>query len=55
MAAKYVLAALALAFFAAAAMRYMGRRGAKDAAARTWLWVAFVFTAVAAWLQWHTS
>lgn len=55
MAAKYVLAALALVFLAAACGRYLRGRGAKDPATRTWLLIALIFTAVAAWLQWHTS
>ncbi|SFP06065.1 hypothetical protein SAMN05216567_10436 [Variovorax sp. OK605] len=55
MAATYVLAALALAFLVAAGRRCMRGRGAMDAAARTWLLIALIFTTVAAWLQWHTS
>jgi hypothetical protein len=55
MAAKYVLAALALAFLAAAVVRGARGGGLKDPAVRTWLLIALVFTAVAAWLQWHTS
>jgi hypothetical protein len=52
----FILAALAIAFAVAAAARWL--RGAPrrvDSAIRTWLFVALVFTAVAAWLQWHTS
>ncbi|MBN8755494.1 MULTISPECIES: hypothetical protein [Variovorax] len=48
MAAKFILAALAVALFAAALLR-------PGPAARTWLLTAAIFTAVAAWLQWHTS
>ncbi|MGJ7568776.1 hypothetical protein ACSFBM_33315 [Variovorax sp. GB1R11] len=55
MAAKYVLAALALVFFVLACVRRMQRPRAPDAAARTWLFIALIFTAVVAWLQWHTS
>lgn len=55
MAAKYVLAALALAFLVAAGGRYVRGRGARDLAVRTWLLIALIFTTVAAWLQWHTS
>lgn len=55
MAAKYILAALAVVFFAAAGVRRMRGGGAKDPATRTWLLIALIFTAVAAWLQWHTS
>ncbi|MBB4222964.1 hypothetical protein ABL849_03500 [Variovorax sp. 375MFSha3.1] len=55
MAAAFILAVLAIVFFAAAAVRYMRRGGAKDPATRTWLLIAAIFTTVAAWLQWHTS
>lgn len=56
MAAKYILAALALVFFVAAGVRRVrSSSGAKDPATRTWLLIALIFTAVAAWLQWHTS
>ena len=53
MAAKYILATLAAAFLLAAVWRWV-RRG-PDPATRTWLLIALIFTAVAAWLQWHTS
>ncbi|WP_432729336.1 hypothetical protein [Variovorax sp. W6] len=54
MATKYVLAALAVVFLIAAVAR-RARGGPKDPATRTWLLIALIFTAVAAWLQWHTS
>jgi hypothetical protein len=56
MAVPHVLWVLAIAFAAAAALRWS--RGAPrrmDAAVRTWLLIASIFTAIAAWLQWHTS
>ena len=55
MAAKYILAALAIAFLMAAGLRYAKGRAAPEPATRTWLLIALIFTAVAAWLQWHTS
>jgi hypothetical protein len=55
MAAKYILAALAAAFLLAAGLRCARGGSVRDAAVRTWLLIAFIFTAVAAWLQWHTS
>jgi uncharacterized membrane protein HdeD (DUF308 family) len=53
--ARFILALLAAAFLLAAALRW--RRNAKhaDPATRTWLLIALIFTAIAAWLQWHTS
>jgi uncharacterized membrane protein HdeD (DUF308 family) len=56
MQARYILAALAVAFLVAAVSR--SARNTKrrpDPATRTWLLIALIFTAVAAWLQWHTS
>ncbi|MDP9896735.1 hypothetical protein J2W32_005845 [Variovorax boronicumulans] len=50
MAAKYILAAFAIVFLLMALVR-----GAAGGAARTWLLIALIFVAVAAWLQWHTS
>lgn len=55
MAAKHVLAALAVAFLTAAVLRWTRSPGRPDPATRTWLLIALIFTAVAAWLQWHTS
>ena len=55
MAAKYALVLLAIAFFAAAGLRYAKGRTASDPATRTWLLIALILTALAAWLQWHTS
>jgi len=46
--AKFILAALAVVAFAAALVR-------PGPATRTWLLIAAIFTAIAAWLQWHTS
>lgn len=54
MVASCILILFALGFVAAASRR-MRRKAAPDLAVRTWLVVAFVFTAVSAWLQWHTS
>ena len=48
MGAKFILAALAAVLFAAALVR-------PGPATRTWLLIAAIFTAIAAWLQWHTS
>lgn len=55
MTARYILAALALVFFLLAVVRRLQRPRVADAAARTWLFIALIFSAVAAWLQWHTS
>jgi uncharacterized protein (TIGR02270 family) len=55
MAAKYILAALAAAFLLAAGLRCARGGSVRDSATRTWLLIAFIFTAIAAWLQWHTS
>jgi hypothetical protein len=55
MAAKYTLVLLAIAFFAAAGLRYAKGNTSGAPATRTWLLIALIFTAVAAWLQWHTS
>lgn len=55
MQASFILAALAIAFLAAAALRWSRNARRTDLATRTWLLIAFIFTAVAAWLQWHTS
>lgn len=52
MAAKYILAALAAVFLAAALWR-LARDGFKLApASRTWLMVALIFFAVSGWLSW---
>ncbi len=45
----------ALAFLLAASWRLRRGGAVRDPAARTWLLIALIFTAVAAWLQWHTS
>lgn len=55
MQARLVLAAFAAVFLIAAAMRWARNARRVDPATRTWLLIAFIFTAVAAWLQWHTS
>ena len=50
MAAAYILAALALVFLIAAAMR-VGRDGTvRHPQTRTWLTVAIIFATVSAWL-----
>ena len=52
MAAKYVLAALAVVFLAAALWR-LARDGFKLApSSRTWFLVALIFGAVSGWLWW---
>lgn len=52
MAARYILAALAVVFLAAALWR-LARDGFKLApSSRTWLMVALIFTAVSGWLWW---
>jgi hypothetical protein len=50
MPAKYVLAALAVAFLAAALMRWSRAGGISHPQARTWLLIAVIFAAVSAWL-----
>lgn len=55
MTAKYILVALAAVFLAMAGWCWAKGRGMRDPATRTWLLIALIFTAVAAWLQWHTS
>ena len=55
MQARLILAALAIAFVVAAALRWARNARRVDSATRTWLLIAFIFTAIAAWLQWHTS
>ena len=49
MGAKYILAGLAVAFFAAAVLRLSGR-GFSHPQVRTWLLVAAIFSVVSAWL-----
>lgn len=57
MAASCILALFALAFLLAAGRRLWRGGVVRDPATRTWLLIAFIFIAVAAWLQWqrHTS
>lgn len=55
MAAPCILALFALAFLLAAVRRLWRGGAVRDPATRTWLLIALIFTAVAAWLQWHTS
>lgn len=55
MAASCILMLFALAFLLAASWRLRRGGAVRDPAARTWLLIALIFTAVAAWLQWHTS
>ena len=50
MAAKYILAALALAFLAAALVRLSRGGGMRHPQTKTWLTIAVVFAAVSAWL-----
>jgi len=49
-AAKYILAALALAFLAAALVRLSRGGGMRHPQTKTWLIIAVVFAAVSAWL-----
>ena len=48
MLAKYILAAFAVLFFAAAGLKLAAGKG--GAQARTWLLVGGIFTLVSAWL-----
>jgi hypothetical protein len=50
MAAKYVLAALAVFFVVAALGPWPGGRRASNPQRKTWLLVAAIFSAVSAWL-----
>ena len=50
MAAKYILAVLAVAFVAAALMRLSRGGGIWHPQTKTWLIIAVVFAAVSAWL-----
>jgi uncharacterized membrane protein HdeD (DUF308 family) len=50
MSAKYILAALAAAFLAAAALRLIGDRGWSHPQVRTWLLLGGIFSIVSAWL-----
>jgi DMSO reductase anchor subunit len=50
MLAKYILAGLALVFFAAAVVRLTGGRGVSHPQVRTWLLIAAIFGVVSAWL-----
>lgn len=50
MAAKYILAAFAILFLVAAAVRSARTPGKLPPQARTWLLVAAIFAAVSAWL-----
>ena len=53
MAAKYILALLAVVFLAAALLR-LSREGFRlRPASRTWLTVAVIFGAVSGWLWWN--
>jgi hypothetical protein len=49
-AAKYILAVLAVAFLAAALMRLAQGRGTSHPQIKTWLLVAVIFATVSAWL-----
>ena len=50
MAARYILAALAVAFVAAAFMRFSRGAGISHPQAKTWLLIGLIFGAVSAWL-----
>jgi hypothetical protein len=50
MAAKYILAGLALAFLFAGAIRLLGAGGRPHAQSRTWLLIGVIFGVVSAWL-----
>ena len=50
MAAKYILAVLAVAFLAAALIRVSRGGGISHPQTRTWLLIAVIFAAVSAWL-----
>ena len=50
MAAKYILAVLAVAFLAAAVMRLSRGGGISHPQTKTWLLIAVIFAAVSAWL-----
>ena len=50
MAAKYILLALALVFFALAVRRMVRTRTLSHPQSRTWLIIAVIFAAVSAWL-----
>jgi|RhiMetStandDraft_4_1073278.scaffolds.fasta_scaffold306020_2 hypothetical protein len=50
MIAKYILAALAVAFLAAAAVRGLGGGGLSHPQTKTWLIIGVIFAAVSAWL-----
>jgi hypothetical protein len=53
-AAKYILATLAVLFFVLAIGRMTKGGGAAHPQTRTWLLIAVIFTAVSAWLWWQT-
>ena len=50
MAAKYILAALAVLFLAAALLRLLRGGGISHPQTRTWLLIAVIFTIVSTWL-----
>jgi uncharacterized membrane protein HdeD (DUF308 family) len=50
MLAKYILAALAAVFFAAAVLRMFGRDGWSHPQVKTWLLLGGIFSVVSAWL-----
>jgi hypothetical protein len=49
-AAKYILAVVAVAFLAAAVMRSRSSGGISHPQTKTWLLIAFIFGIVSAWL-----
>jgi uncharacterized membrane protein HdeD (DUF308 family) len=50
MLAKYILAALAAVFLAAAVLRMFGRGGWSHPQVKTWLLLGGIFSVVSAWL-----
>ena len=53
MAAKYILAGLAVAFLAAALIPVSCSVGLSHPQVRTWLLIAVIFAVVSAWLWWR--
>ena len=54
MAAKYILAAMAVIFLVAAVTRLVRDRGKLHPQSKTWLWIAVIFGGVSAWLFYGT-
>ena len=53
MAAKYILALLAVVFLALALMRVSGGSGISHPQRKTWLLIAVIFGVISAWLWWR--